>query len=293
MKGTFCMQIDPLKVLGRIPKSLLIFLSVSLVMLISIIDYVTGFQVSVSFLYLFPIMLIALVGTPVSATLISIFSAITLFWADLASGHIYTHKAIPLWNFITELGVFITFAFANLKIKKLLQREHEFACSDYLTDVYNSRYFYEQARLEINRSARYKQPLTLAYLDIDNFKNINDTYGHSIGDDLLRTVAESMKTMLRATDIISRMGGDEFAILMPDTSDEQAKVVVSKVQHMLLETLKKNGWPVTFSIGVVTCYVPPCSHDDLIKKADNLMYDVKKNGKNMIKFGLFEQHETS
>src|SRR5271169_4940511 len=107
------MQIDPLKVLGRIPKPLLIFLSVSLVMLISIIDYVTGFQVSVSFLYLFPIMLIALVGTPVSATMISIFSAITLFGADLASGHIYIHKAIPIWNFVTELGIFLTFAFAN------------------------------------------------------------------------------------------------------------------------------------------------------------------------------------
>jgi diguanylate cyclase (GGDEF)-like protein len=289
----YYMHIDPSTVIGKIPKSILMILGFSLVLLIGAIDYGSGYEISVSFLYLLPILLFALGGTPTSAILISIFSAVTLFWADLASGHVYSHKAIPIWNFVMALGVFLTIAFSNLKIKELMQREHEYACNDYLTNVYSTRYFYEQARIEISRSSRYKQPLSLAYIDIDNFKYINDTYGHSIGDNLLRIVAESMKTMLRSTDIISRLGGDEFAILMPETNEVHSKVAITKVQKQLLETVEKNGWPVTFSIGVVTCYGPICSQDELIKMADDLMYDVKKSGKNMIKYGLFERPNAS
>jgi len=283
------MHIDPLTILGKIPKSLLMILGVSLVLLIGEIDYITGYHISVSFLYLFPVMLIAWVGSPASATLVSILSAVMLLWTDLSSGHAYSSAAIPTWNFIMQLGIFLTIAFANLKIKELLQREHEHACNDFLTNVKNIRFFYEQARIEINRSFRYNQPLTLAYIDIDNLKLINDTYGHSKGDDLLRIVAESMNTMLRSTDIVSRLGGDEFAILMPDTNEEHAKVAITKVQVQLREIVKKNGLPVTFSVGVITCYGPTCSQDELIKMADNLMYGAKKNGKNTIKYGLLKQ----
>jgi len=287
------MQIDPIAVIGKIPKSMLMIVGVSLVILIGVVDFSSGYDISVAFLYLLPVLLFALGGTPMSAILISIFSAVTMFWADLASGHVYAHKAIPIWNFIMALGIFLTIAFSNLKIKELMQKEREHACNDFLTNVYTTRYFYEQTHIEINRSARYKQPLTLAYIDVDNFKYINDTYGHSMGDDLLRIVAESLKTMLRSTDIISRLGGDEFAVLMPDTNEEHAKIAITKVQKTLLETVTKNGWPVTFSIGVATCYGPKCLQDELIKMADGLMYDVKKNGKNMIKYGLFESLRSS
>ncbi|HYA85574.1 MAG TPA: GGDEF domain-containing protein [Nitrospirota bacterium] len=287
------MHIDPFKVIGKIPKPLLTIIGVSLVIIIGVIDYSFGYEISVAFLYLLPVLLFALGGTPKSAVLISIFSAVTMFWADLASGHVYSHNAIPIWNFTMVLGIFLTIAFSNLKIKELMQKEHEHACNDFLTNVYTTRYFYEQTHIEINRSARYKQPLTLAYIDVDNFKYVNDTYGHSIGDDLLRIVAESLKTMLRSTDIVSRLGGDEFAVLMPDTNEDHAKIAITKVQKKLLESVNKNGWPVTFSIGVATCYGPACLQNELIKMADGLMYDVKKNGKNMIKYGLFESLNAS
>lgn len=286
------MHIDPLKALGKIPKSLLIIFDVSLVLLIGVIDYVTGYQTSVSFLYLFPIMLIAWAGNRTSAILVSIIGAVTWLEADLARGHVYSHTAIPIWNFIMVSGIFLIIAFAILKIKKILQREYDHACNDYLTNVKNARYFYEQVRMEITRSARYNRPLTLAYIDIDDFKLMNDTYGHNIGDYLLRTVAESMKSTLRSIDVISRIGGDEFAILMPETNEEQAIIAATKVHEQSLQLVKKNGWPVTFSLGVITCYSPTCSADELIKMADALMYDAKKSGKNAIKFGFFEQRKT-
>jgi diguanylate cyclase (GGDEF)-like protein len=120
----------------------------------------------------------------------------------------------------------------------------------------------------------------LAYIDLDNFKTVNDTYGHLIGDSLLRLVADTIRNNIRTTDVLARLGGDEFVVLLPETDFEQSEIVINKVQTQLLDEMKKNNWPVTFSIGAVTFLTPPESVDEMIKKADNLMYSAKKNGKN-------------
>jgi diguanylate cyclase (GGDEF)-like protein len=261
--------------------------------MISSLDFITGYDISVSVLYLFPIVLIAWFEGGVPAALISIFSAITWAVADLASGHIYSHIAVSIWNAIMVLGMFLIVAYSVAAVKKLLISEREHAHNDYLTGVTNAGYFYEQANMEIIRSARYNRPLTLAYIDIDNFEQVNDTFGHNTGDNLLRAVATTMKATLRSTDSIARLGGDQFAILMPETSQEHAAIAINKVREQLLETVRKKGWPVTFSIGVATCYTPTCTTDELVKMADTLMYAAKKSGKNMVKFEILDVSSTA
>jgi len=168
-------------------------------------------------------------------------------------------------------------------IRRLLDRVTELSRMDPLTEVANGRYFHELADFEMDRASRFNRPLTLGYMDIDNFKQINDSMGHSTGDALLRLVAETIKTNVRSIDIIARLGGDEFAILLPETGYEQSGIVIKKVQRYLLEAVEEKRWPVTFSFGVVTCNNPLCKTDELIKAADNLMYSVNNSTKNMVR----------
>ena len=162
--------------------------------------------------------------------------------------------------------------------------------TDFLTGLANRRSFIESAQSEINRARRYENSFTVAYLDLDDFKSINDTYGHLIGDTLLRTVADTIRNNLRITDISARLGGDEFAVLFPDTDSEQSEIVINKMHDRLLDTMKENNWPVTFSIGAVTFVEPPQSVDEVIKKADDFMYSAKKDGKNRINRELWTGH---
>jgi diguanylate cyclase (GGDEF)-like protein len=252
------------------------------------LDSITSYHVSVSALYLLPIILIAWFEGGVPAAIISIFSAITWALSDLVSGHPYSRMAVPIWNAAMVLGMFLIVAYSITAIKKLLIKEREHAHTDDLTGVENIRFFYEQARIEISKSAIDKRPLTLAYIDIDNLRYVNDTFGHIAGDYLLHEAAQVMRSTLRSTDIISRLGGAKFAILMPETRNENATVIIYKVQEHLLDMAEKNGWPVTFRTDVVTCYSPDYTIDELIKVAEDLMNAAKKTGKNMSKYEKLE-----
>jgi diguanylate cyclase (GGDEF)-like protein len=171
-------------------------------------------------------------------------------------------------------------------LKSAIEKEKELSRMDFLTRVGNGRYFIELANMEINRARRNKHPLTVAYIDIDNFKMINDRSGHSTGDHLLQLVAYTIKNNIRLTDTVVRMGGDEFAILLPEAGPELAETIIRRVQKINLEMMQENGWPVTFSIGVVTFMTPPSSVDEILKRTDNLMYGAKNTGKNAIKYEI-------
>ncbi len=190
-----------------------------------------------------------------------------------------------------EIRIFLIVSFAFLEIKNLLEKERSFARVDFLTGVMNSRAFSEMAKTEIDRTNRFKRPLTIAYVDIDNFKEINDTFGHNIGDKLLQSMARTIKENIRTIDSIARLGGDEFAILFPETNEENAKAAVSKVQKYLLNVAQKNNWAITFSIGAITCY-SSCELDELIKEADDLMYSAKASGKNRVAYKIHKTSET-
>jgi diguanylate cyclase (GGDEF)-like protein len=154
------------------------------------------------------------------------------------------------------------------------------ADTDNLTGLHNPRSFYVELANELLRSKRFKRILSLAYIDIDNFKNINDSLGHSIGDELLVEVAKCLKSSLRATDTISRLGGDEFVCLLPETGDKDVKYLFSKVKKLLSERMQSHSWPVGFSVGVVTFETLPADVKQAISVADDLMYSVKKDNKN-------------
>ena len=169
------------------------------------------------------------------------------------------------------------------RLKDTLQRESQFARRDTLTQLANRRAFFEAANAEIYRANRYSYPLTTVMLDLDNFKSVNDNFGHDEGDRLLCCVADILNKHTRISDLAGRLGGDEFVILLPETGNGAAGAFATKLQKELLSVMALHKWPVTFSIGVATFVVPPENVEALLKRADVLMYEVKQSGKNRVK----------
>jgi diguanylate cyclase (GGDEF)-like protein len=157
----------------------------------------------------------------------------------------------------------------------------------------NSRFFYGLLQIEINRLDRYGRPFTMAYIDIDDFKAVNDRYGHSVGDQVLCRLVESSQKLIRKTDVLARLGGDEFALLLPETNQEAARVAIEKMGRALSMEMERSQWPVTFSIGVLTCTGAPRTADELVKMADEAMYSVKRNLKNGIEYSSFAGYPTT
>ena len=171
-------------------------------------------------------------------------------------------------------------------LQKALANEQAMALTDYLTSIANSRAFHIALETEMNRFERFGRPYTLVYFDLDHFKAVNDERGHAEGDKVLVQVVKTVTERLRKTDIFARLGGDEFVILLTETDAEIAKNLIAKLQESLLQAMQERGWPITFSIGVLTCKNSVESPNALIKLADALMYDVKKHGKNAVKYSV-------
>jgi diguanylate cyclase (GGDEF)-like protein len=262
------------------------------ILVLGLINYFTGFELSFSFFYLIPVATVAWFGGKKTGLAVAFISAVVWQFANYQAGQTFSHAFVPIWNAGTRLGFFLVVANLLIQLKKSLLHEQNLARTDYLTGAANPRSFYETARGELERARRYGRDLSITYFDADNFKQINDTLGHQVGSDLLIKVVQVIKSNLRLNDTIARVGGDEFAILFPETNSEQARAVVCKIREKLNAAMAEENWSVTFSMGVLTCVDIPKSVDEMIKIADGLMYEVKKNGKNSVLFDVFEKKQS-
>ena len=258
-----------------------------LVVILGIIDYVTGIELNLTLFYLIPIFLVAWFADENLALVISAVSALTLFITDFSNGLLYSNLMIYVWNTLIRLGFFIIASRLLTELRKALRANQDAARMDYVSGAASVRYFYELAQTEIIRYQRYRRPLSLVYIDLDDFKKINDRFGHTIGDKTLRAVAESIKRQIRPTDILARLGGDEFGLLLPETDETDARQVIERVHTNLVNEMVKNQWVITFSVGVVTFKQLPKSVDEMIKLADMMMYSVKTNGKNGVRYHVY------
>jgi len=267
-------------------------LSIVSLMVIGILDYKTGYRISFMPFYLIPIVIATMFVGRLLGTGIAVLCAIVWLIADLkAGGSRYVYFFTPYWNALARMLFFVTVVFA-IELRNSLRKEKTESRVDFLTKIGNRRYFNELAIKEIDRCKRYKHPLTLVYLDCDNFKEVNDRFGHKTGDKLLRSVADAVKNNIRGSDIAARLGGDEFAVILAETDLDGAMNFVKRVNISLSNTMQKNNWPVTASFGIASYRALPLSVDEMLKEADALMYSAKREGKNRIKQYLFDA-ETS
>lgn len=273
--------------LEKKPKVLLLVSGYLLVGILAYIDYITG-DFSIILFYLIPIFLVGWFVNKRSVLFICLFAGLASlynkFLISPPNFSIFHHS----WDFTIESCYMILLGMMFSTLREKHDQEKRLARIDPLTRVLNRRYLYEMAEQEIHRSRRYNRIFSIAYLDLDNFKAINDTKGHHVGDDLLCIVARTITENMRCADMVARIGGDEFVVLLPETGAQDARTAVVKLQERLMERMEARKWPVSFSVGLVTYYCPPASVDEMLKKADGLMYEVKAQGKNAFKHEVVE-----
>ena len=248
------------------------------------LDYLSGIEITFSFFYLIPSAIAAWYIGRNSGFFISIVSMAVWVITNFAAGETYSKEIIRYWNASFRLFVFIIIIQLLEEFKLALHHERLVSHTDHLTGIPNSREFYIQANEELLRATRSKLPIAVAYIDVDSFKRINDQFGHAEGDFTLRVIAQTLACSVRQTDTVARIGGDEFAILLPNTDLNGTMAVMNKVQNKLMEEMMQTKSNATFSIGVITFTLPPTSVDELLQKADEVMYKVKSKGKNGVEF---------
>lgn len=253
------------------------------IFLIMILDYTTGTEISFSIFYLIPITTAAWYLNFASGIFFAVFSAVCWFLADKIGGRVYSSLFIPYWNALVRLCFFLITLIILTKLRKAYNQLNEMARIDLLTGIPNSRYLSELFDREVARAHRYKYPLTVAYIDVDDFKLINDNYGHETGDKTLRLVAEILRKNIRVSDVVGRIGGDEFVLILPHTGEADAAATLEKLRSAFCDSIKKSNLPITLSIGAACFEVPPSNKEEIIKQADTLMYNVKSSGKNAVK----------
>jgi diguanylate cyclase (GGDEF)-like protein len=279
--------------LQRRSASFIFVASLLLVVLLGVLDYLNGPDFSLLIFYAVPVFVAAWYSGRRDGLLVCAASGLTwLAVAYATSGH-FSSPFVAYWNAGVRLGFIVLLAHIVAAFKTSLSHEREIARTDYLTGAFNGRSFGEIAAAEIARAQRHAHPFSVAYIDVDDFKQINDRQGHSAGDRLLKAVADALRRNVRGVDTVARIGGDEFAVLMPETDARAAQVVMRRTRRRLLEETRRVGWPVTFSVGVVTFDAPPDSVDALLRAADETMYSAKRGGKNALRHTTATRHITT
>ena len=165
--------------------------------------------------------------------------------------------------------------------EKHMEKLVEYSFRDGLTNLFNHTYFYQQINMEMRFTKRYKIPLSLLLLDIDDFKGINDKYGHLEGDIVLVALAKTISDVVRESDLCCRYGGDEFAVILPFTKIDEAAKVAERLREKVEKSLFGNE-PVTVSIGVATCSDEIKTYREFVGNVDSVLYQAKTKGKNRV-----------
>jgi len=260
------------------PHPALLLVGMAMFILLSVIRFASAPGLGFAVLYLVPVSFFTWFIGLRPGMAAACASAAFLLGSDLLRGL----RAHPYWDTVMNLGMFVFMVFILAEVRALYERERDLSRADVLTGLLNRRAFVEMLERERARHSRFPRPITLAYIDIDNFKNVNDMHGHAAGDELLIDSAKEMEGAVRNIDSVGRLGGDEFALLMPETDAAAARLAMEKVQKRLAGAIRK--WPVTFSMGVVTFESVPGTAEEMLSLADSLMYSVKQSGKGRAEF---------
>ncbi len=256
--------------------------SIGLLLAIGVADYFAGYEVQISVVYLIPVFYAATrVGRPAGMA-IAVSSSVIGVGGDLLAGQEFSSWPALGIVFVLRTALFLVFVEVVSALRHALEREKESARTDSLTGVSNRRHFIELTGAALAFARRYRRPMTIAYLDLDNFKQVNDRFGHQAGDEVLCAVAHTIRSRLRVTDVVGRLGGDEFAVCLPETGADAAALVLGKLRDECTASVPENCRPVTVSMGMVTFAYPPATVDELLERTDTMLYAAKREGRNRL-----------
>jgi diguanylate cyclase (GGDEF)-like protein len=250
------------------------------VVVIFMLDLVTGTDIRLHVLYIFPLAMIArhcgrLRMAMAALSITTILQVIT-----------FSHEVVAVPAFITDIAVAFAASLMIVYLARTARSKHlviaNQAAADPLTGLANRRAFTAELESEITRQRRYGGVFSLAVMDLDGFKALNDSKGHASGDEALKLVADILRNCTRASDSVGRLGGDEFAVLLPNTQDVDCGLMLHELCRTIAEQMGTTGFAVTASIGCKAFRTPPDNPSQALQLADKVMYDAKAGGKNRV-----------
>ena len=257
-------------------KALLWFVVVVTTLWVGWLDYATGDEVSILALYFLPLFLAGSMLGRRGAVLASAFALSVWLAALAADGVHFSRFYIWAFNALTAGASFLVVSLLVSLLEESLARERALSRRDQLTGLHNRRSFFELVEMGLAQSKRHQRPVSLAYIDLNHFKQVNDHHGHARGDELLRRCGDLISSCVRASDAVARLGGDEFAVFMPEAEADEAESLVARIKAAIDGAPDIRALGVTLSFGVATENPATSDVAGLIGRADSLMYDTKK-----------------
>lgn len=260
-------------------------LGCGLIGFIGLCDYTAGSRVILGPVYVLPVGLVTwYAGRDTGLSMALVSAASTFISLHPQAPKTGEDSTVALINSGLLLMLYLLVVAFTTRARGRLELEEQLARLDALTGSLNRRAFEEELEYHLALAAREGLPLTLAYIDVDDFKQINDRFGHTGGDRVLQAIASTLIAFCRRTDRVTRMGGDEFAVLLPNTHSQGAERIIREARRRFATAFEANSSHVTCSIGVVTFVNRHPDSRTVIEMADKLMYEVKKAGKGSILF---------
>jgi diguanylate cyclase (GGDEF)-like protein len=241
-------------------------------------DYAIRRQLELSVLYVVPVGLVTYYVGRRQGLLVSLLAAAVWTLVNEGAGEAGLSPVVLAFNGTVRLVMFLVVVGLVDALRHAFDAERKLARTDPLTGAANYRGFVERAEDELARARRYERPVGLIALDLDGFKDVNDALGHEAGDAVLVATAEAIRRAARRSDLVARMGGDEFMVLLPETGPEGARAAAEKILTALRRAMATGGWAVTASIGVLARHGPPGTVEHMMRQADALMYHSKAAG---------------
>ena len=281
--------LDPVnRAMSKLSRGRVFALALAGVLLISIPDALFGYEISLSVFYLCPVGIATWYAGRTSGVAIALISTLSSLAEYFTAAPVLASPGIMAWNGLLHLGFMLTVAYLLDSLRSRVEIVQELARSDPLTGIFNRRAFLEHLQYRLDLAARDAKSITLAYIDLDDFKRLNDDGGHAEGDRVLRRVASTLRESIRRSDVVARLGGDEFIVLINGADRTGVESLVAKVREALLRALDDEQVSVTCSVGCMRFPAPPPDADAAIRAADALMYKVKRQGKNAVAFGVYD-----
>jgi diguanylate cyclase (GGDEF)-like protein len=252
--------------------------------LLAVVDISSHNEYFLAFLYLLPIALTTwLAGKPYGLALSVLATAV------LTVEKLTVNSLALAWNTLSTLCVFVTVTMLVTTFRMTWVTERRLFRTEQLSGVLSPRSFSELVGYDLQRLKRNVAPFSLGVINLDDFNVFNVMYGRQKGDELLTAVAECLVNNLRKTDLVTRISADEFIVYLPATDEIGVHVPLQKIRQKVASSINRFDENSTFSVGVVTCRYPPENLEEVLAYADKVLHEVKKSGKDGIRFALFAE----
>lgn len=257
------------------PPALWIVAGLLIVVILGFFDWVTSADYSFTLLYLVPLFLVAGRAGRIGGALVAGTSAVAYFWGRVPNAGAVPQMLAQIWNSLTALVVFLVVHELLYLYKQARDEQTARDWIDPVSGAGNARYLFAAVGHEMSRAKRFGRPFSIAYMDVDGLRAVNEKTGRLGGDTLLGLIAKTVARNIRHADVMARVGGDEFVLLLPETDREEAEPVVERITQVLADIFEHDGWPASLTVGVATFTTPPDTADAAVKDAESVMYAAK------------------